>query len=167
MYFRLAMTGAPPPPMIPNGPTSPNSLNSSSQNTTMDKLQLNLSSENIYRSPTNLPKGGWRPQLPPPGPPAQQEEAIPSDSLYNAGGVPGPASGSTSWREKQFGSRPSLNGMAHWSSHGYLAKANDNAVPGSKNADGYVVLKRQGDQMVTSLPPPQVTFLHKNKAEGL
>ena len=98
------------------------------------------------------------------GPPTnQQEEAIPSDSLYNAGGPSVPASGSTSWREKQFGSRPSLNGMAHWSSHGYLAKANDNAVPGSKNADGYVVLKRQGDQMVTSLPPPQVTFLHKTK----
>ena len=64
------MTGAPPPPMIPNGPTSPNSLNSSSQNTTMDKLQLNLSTENIYRSNNSnnqLPKGGWRPQLPQPG----------------------------------------------------------------------------------------------------
>ena len=107
------MTGAPPPPMppmVPNGPTSPNSLNSSSQNTTMDKLQLNLSTEteNIYRSQqqnssNNLPKGGWRPQLPQPGPPAQQEEAILSDSLYQPGpGGHGPASGSTSWREKQF-----------------------------------------------------------------
>ena len=119
------MTGAPPPPMppmVPNGPTSPNSLNSSSQNTTMDKLQLNLSTEteNIYRSQqqqnstNNLPKGGWRPQLPQPGPPAQQEEAILSDSLYQPGpGGHGPASGSTSWREKQFGSRPSLNGMSN------------------------------------------------------
>ena len=141
------MTNAPPPPMIPNGPTSPNS---SSQNTTMDKLQLNLSSENIYRSSANPPKAGWRPQQPLPS----QEEAIPSDSLYNGGGVP--SSGSASWREKQFGSRPSLNGMAHWSSHGYLAKANDNAVPNSKNQDGYVVLKRQGDQMITALAAQQL-----------
>ncbi len=143
------MTGAPPPPMVPSGPTSPNS---SSQNTTMDKLQLNLSNENLFRPPgPNPPKPGWRPGQAPPA----QEEAIPSDSLYNGGSNPN--SGTASWREKQFGSRPSLNGMAHWSSHGYLAKANENAGPNGRpnggppvTPEGYVVLKRQGDQMITS-----------------
>ena len=42
------------------------------------------------------------------------------------------------------------------SSHGYLAKANDNSMPTSpKPGDGYVILKRQGDQMITALNGPQ------------
>ena len=136
------MTSAPPPPMIPNGPTSPNS-----NNTTM-------SSDNVFLPQQPPSKPGWRPAKPDP------EEAIPSDSLYN-GGQPG---SETTWREKQFGSRPSLNGMAHWSSHGYLAKANDNSMPTSpKPGDGYVILKRQGDQMITtSINQPQSLPLNGN-----
>ena len=128
------MTSAPPPPMVPNGPTSPNS-----NNTTM-------SSDNVFLPQQPPPsKPGWRPNK------ADPEEAIPSDSLYNGG-----QHSNESWREKQFGSRPSLNGMAHWSSHGYLAKANDNAMPTSpKPGDGYVILKRAGDQMITSVNQPQ------------
>ena len=77
--------------------------------------------------------------------------------------------GFASWREKQFGSRPSLNGLAAWSSHGYLAKsANEGGAkhspsasndvgggingtqPGNGIDSGYVLLKRQDDgQMVT------------------
>ena len=76
--------------------------------------------------------------------------------------------GFASWREKQFGSRPSLNGLAAWSSHGYLAKGPNDGKPtkhsprnskdisgmngpGSNGVDsGYVLLKRQDDgQMVT------------------
>lgn len=75
--------------------------------------------------------------------------------------------GFASWREKQFGSRPSLNGLAAWSSHGYLAKSateggpkhsphtsNDvggiNGTSGNGIDSGYVLLKRQDDgQMVT------------------
>ena len=132
------MTTAPPPPMVvPNGPTSPNS---SSQNTTSESNIFNRQAN--PPQPNNAPtKAGWRKDQA-----GAQEEAIPSDSLYNAS--------SGSWREKQFGSRPSLNGMAHWSSHGYLAKANDNAAPNMSKqvSEGYVVLKRQGDSMITQQP---------------
>jgi hypothetical protein len=162
------MTGVPPPPQqqqqqqqqpqimtVTNGPVSPNS---SSHNTTMERLhQMNLSTEHIYNRAAQPPqpqgaptKAGWRSKA---DLPCQQEEAIPSDQLYGGGQ---PTSGTASWREKQYGSRPSLNGMAHWSSHGYLAKENDNAAAGQPAAqnngkipEGYVVLKRQGDQMVT------------------
>ena len=137
---RLAMTSAPPPPMVvPNGPTSPNS----SQNTTSESNIFNRQPNNPQ--PNNAPsKAGWRKDQV-----APQEEAIPSDSLYNAS--------NGSWREKQFGSRPSLNGMAHWSSHGYLAKANDNSAPNMSKqvSEGYVVLKRQGDSMITQTQQPQ------------
>ena len=100
------------------------------------------------------------------------EEAIPNDSLYGGGYQQGQPiennsnqkTGFTSWREKQFGSRPSLNGLAAWSSHGYLAKSaneggpkhsprtpNDtNGTSGSGVDSGYVMLKRQDDgQLVT------------------
>ncbi len=173
---RLAMSNAPPPPQVtPNGSATPNS---GSHNTTMDRLQMNLSHENIYHSSMNggpqmqgmhsahPSKPGWRPKG---QQQTQDEEAIPSDSLYNGGQPPvAPhqavngshppiVNGTASWREKQFGgSRPSLNGMAHWSSHGYLAKANDNTTSygsGSQSAsklpEGYVILRRQGDQMIT------------------
>ena len=155
--YRLAMTNAPPPPMIPNGPTSPNS-----NNTTM-------SSDNVFLPPNVTPtKAGWRPNKADPSTAvaggAPSEEAIPSDSLYNGGGQPG---SSESWmrssiqdqnKQQQFGSRPSLNGMAHWSSHGYLAKGspNENPIPTSpKPGEGYVVLKRQGEHMITTLNQPQ------------
>ena len=49
-----------------------------------------------------------------------EEEAIPSDSLYGTQETVVNA-GSQSWREK-VGSRPQLSDMAHWSSHGYLAR---------------------------------------------
>eukprot|EP00093_Oithona_nana_P004197 04197.XXX_42446_46436_1 [CDS] Oithona nana genome sequencing. len=47
--------------------------------------------------------------------------------------------------------------MAHWSSHGYLAKANDNSAPNMSKqvSEGYVVLKRQGDSMITQTQQPQ------------
>lgn len=75
--------------------------------------------------------------------------------------------GFASWREKQFGSRPSLNGLSNWSSHGYLAKPGNEGVPKQSPRasnevngmtgitangvdSGYVLLKRQEDgQMVT------------------
>ena len=70
------------------------------------------------------------------------EEAIPSDSLYGNG---------------MSGSRADLS---HWSSHGYLAKPQNNGHnPTQLNrsidpSSGYVVLKRQPDPQPTSLPPP-------------
>ena len=75
--------------------------------------------------------------------------------------------GFASWREKQFGSRPSLNGLSNWSSHGYLAKSTNEGGPkhsprtsndviemngtSANGVDsGYVLLKRQDNgQMVT------------------
>ena len=75
--------------------------------------------------------------------------------------------GFASWREKQFGSRPSLNGLSNWSSHGYLAKSSNevgpkhsprtsndvsemNGTPANGIDSGYVLLKRQDNgQMVT------------------
>ena len=77
----------------------------------------------------------------------QDEEAIPSDSLYGTQESV-IQNGSQSWREKQYGSRPKLAEMAHWSSHGYLAKGTEQNNVQDRNS-GYVVLKRQGDQMVT------------------
>merc|ERR550539_163739 len=78
--------------------------------------------------------------------------------------------GSQSWREKVGGSnRPQLADLAHWSSHGYLARDSDQERNQQSQQDrnsGYVVLKRQGDSMVTlrsnsqqpnslpSVPPP-------------
>ena len=104
--------------------------------------------------PPPLPKPGWRPQN---GHHQQNEEAIPSDSLYV---------GSSS--NHHGGSKSNL---AHWSSHGYLAKppgpeSNSSTLNRSSTDSGYVLLKRQGDQMVTvgqqpqSLPPtrPQSGF---------
>lgn len=154
---------------VQNGPHSPNATQNS-----LDKM--NLSAEHVY----TRPKPGWRPSKP------DTEEAIPSDSLYNGG-----QNGGQSWREKQFGSRPSLNGMAHWSSHGYLAKANENTMPNGPTMengynqsngnsglvspghnqmnsppngphDGYVVLRKQGDQLVTG---PQSLPVHNNPGE--
>ena len=67
-------------------------------------------------------------------------------------------------QQQQYGSRANLSSstnLAHWSSHGYLAKPPDpNASatqlpPANRGAtldnrdSGYVLLKRQGDQMVT------------------
>ena len=53
--------------------------------------------------------------------------------------------------------------MAHWSSHGYLAKGtspndqNNPTIPTSPKpgVEGYVVLKRQGEHMITTLNQPQ------------
>ena len=77
----------------------------------------------------------------------QQEEAIPSDSLY--GGAP--------WRERQpppqARPKPNLADMAHWSSHGYLAKGGEDGPATPPHGNGYVVLKRQGDGMVTVRSP--------------
>ena len=102
------MTNAPPPPMIPNGPTSPNS-----NNTTM-------SSDNVFLPPTNVTptKPGWgRPNKQQTDPSTAgalpSEEAIPSDSLYGGGQPGGQPGSSESWnmrssvqdQKQQFGSR--------------------------------------------------------------
>ena len=53
-----------------------------------------------------------------------QERSLPNDSLYNHSGQQQPQQrGRQPWRQ------PSINNLAAWSSHGYLAKANDNSVP--------------------------------------
>ena len=75
----------------------------------------------------------------------EEEEAIPNDSLYGTQETVVNA-GSQSWREK-VGARPALSDMAHWSSHGYLAR--DAEQERTDRNSGYVVLKRQGDSMVT------------------
>ena len=151
-----------------NNSSSSNNNNSNNNNNNIDRLRHNLSTDQIFTAndnhntsmpnglmqPPNQPpavplsKSGWRPSNP-----DEDEEAIPNDSLY--GHQDPKKNGSLSWRDKQFGSRPSLNGMAHWSSHGYLAKASDGTMPATTDADatGYVVLKRQGEQIVTMRQP--------------
>ena len=89
----------------------------------------------------------------------EEEEAIPNDSLY--ANQDAKKNGSMSWREKQFGSRPSLNGLAHWSSHGYLAKANDGTGPSrvdteNQAGNGYVVLRRDPPSRQPQSLPTQV-----------
>ena len=87
----------------------------------------------------------------------EDEEAIPNDSLYGTQETVIQA-GTQSYRERQYGSRPKLSDMAHWSSHGYLARdsgQDQDQVSGS----GYVVLKRQGDGMVTMRSPGQPSSL--------
>jgi len=165
-HFRLAMTNIPPPAFSPGH----------NNNNNVDRLRLNLSTEQIFNGNetlnTSLPNGKAMqpPAQPPPLPPSkpgwrpqsadENEEAIPNDSLYANNQDSKKNNGSLSWRDKQFGSRPSLNGMAHWSSHGYLAKAPDGTMPSQGEVEpsaagnnGYVVLKRQGDQIVTMRQP--------------
>ena len=115
----------------------------------------------------------------------EEEEAIPSDSLYGSRGRNGPVTSAAMAPDFRFGGattgpRGGQNGrvfphlqqqpvgaeLAHWSSHGYLAKDSpDQHRPReSPSASGYVLLRRQGDQMVASanttaqqrgrLPPP-------------
>ena len=93
-------------------------------------------------------------------------EAIPSDSLYGTQEtVISAGQGSQAWRQRQ--NRPSLNDMAHWSSHGYLARDSGGDQDQARD-QGYVLLKRQGDTMVTarstqqqpsSLPPVTTSTL--------
>ena len=78
-------------------------------------------------------------------------EAIPSDSLYGTQETVVSAQGSQAWRQR---SRPSLNDMAHWSSHGYLARDSGGDQDQARD-QGYVLLKRQGDTMVTARSPQQ------------
>jgi hypothetical protein len=164
------MTNIPPPAYSPN---NNNNTISNNNNNVIDRLRLNLSTEQIYSETeahnTSLPNGNPKTMLPPPPiPPSkprwqqanEEEEAIPNDSLYANQDCK--KNGSMSWKEKQFGSRPSLNGMAHWSSHGYLAKASDNTSPASfENQDhanpssGYVHLRKQGEQLMASRQQPQ------------
>ena len=77
----------------------------------------------------------------------EEEQALPSDSLYGQA-EPG---GAGSWRHRRPGPRPALQEMAHWSSHGYLAKEEQ---AGPDRGSGYVVLKRQGEAMVTARSSP-------------
>lgn len=89
-----------------------------------------------------------------------EEEAIPSDSLYGYEGQNSSVSTAiyksqtNSW-DKRFGSRQSLTELAHWSSHGYLAKgqAEGNKSSTFDKGSGYVVLKKQGNSLVTSRNP--------------
>lgn len=135
-----------------------------------------LSQENLLQG-----EAGTEGKMPPPLPPLkpewrhhmmmannshdqeeEEEEAIPSDSLYGTQETV-VAAGSQAWREKT--GRPGLSDMAHWSSHGYLARDSEQERSQDRNS-GYVVLKRQGDSMVTlrssshqpsslpSVPPP-------------
>jgi len=79
----------------------------------------------------------------------QGEEAIPSDSLYGVGG-------GAPWRDTrppQARPKPNLGDMSHWSSHGYLAKGGEEGPATPPHGNGYVVLKRQGDGMVTVRSP--------------
>ena len=78
----------------------------------------------------------------------EEEEAIPNDSLYGTQETVVTA-GSQSWREKVGSSRPQLSDLAHWSSHGYLARDSEQERSQQDRNSGYVVLKRQGDSMVT------------------
>ena len=101
----------------------------------------------------------------------EDEEAIPNDSLY---GTQETVVQAGSYRERgQYGSRPALSDMAHWSSHGYLARDDaQDTTRDSRDSRGYVVLKRQGDTMVTmrspssgqpsSLPPVTTSTLPHN-----
>jgi hypothetical protein len=208
------MTNILPPAYSPPNNNNNNNINNSNNN--VDRLRLNLSTDQIFNGhdvhntsnvsngqsfqnasngqlfpntsnsqtfqtvsngqikPMQLPpplpptKPGWRPQH---GEEEEEEEAIPSDSLYAS--QDSKKNGSLSWREKQFGSRPSLNGLAAWSSHGYLAKASDGTGPtkteSSDNpANGYVVLKRdqqslstrQPTSLPTQAPPPMTNGHH-------
>ena len=83
----------------------------------------------------------------------QVEEAIPNDSLYGVGG------GGAPWRDTRppppqaVRPKPNLSDMSHWSSHGYLAKGGEEGPASPPQGNGYVVLKRQGDGMVTMRSP--------------
>jgi len=140
---RLAM----PPPATQN-PGSPNGFRMSSENL------LNCDGDSGMPPPLPPLKPEWRHHMmtaqglsSPNTSGDQEEEAIPSDSLYGTQESV-IQNGAQSWREKQYGSRPKLAEMAHWSSHGYLAKGAEQNNVTDRNS-GYVVLKRQGDQMVT------------------
>lgn len=82
----------------------------------------------------------------------EDEEALPSDSLYGTQEtvVAAGSYGRTHYNSGQ--QRPKLSDMAHWSSHGYLARDEDTCADTSRGS-GYVVLKRQGDTMVTMRSP--------------
>ena len=175
------MTNIPPPAYSPSNNNNSSSNNNINNNNNIDRLRLNLSTEQIFNPNESLntsngqirtvaamppPKAGWRPHNHNSNGHSngnnnghgededEDEEAIPNDSLY--ANQDSKKAGSLSWREKQFGSRPSLNGLAHWSSHGYLAKANDGTGPSKVDSEnqvgnGYVVLKR--DPLLPSRQP--------------
>jgi hypothetical protein len=141
----------------------------------------------------------------------EEEEAIPSDSLYgsrarnnigptptdfrlgsaNRGGGGGlrapPPAVFQHHQQKQQQQQPlPAAELAHWSSHGYLAKdspdsngtATNHRPPPRGESSGYVLLRRQGEQMTTTtaassstqqqqrarLPPP--TQQQQNAAAG-
>jgi hypothetical protein len=143
----------------------------------------------------------------------EEEEAIPSDSLYgsrarnnigppptdfrlgsaNRGGggglrAPPPAVFQHHQQKQQQQQHPPVAELAHWSSHGYLAKdspdsngtaTNQRPPPPRGESSGYVLLRRQGEQMTTTttvassstqqqqrarLPPP--TQQQQNAAAG-
>jgi hypothetical protein len=110
----------------------------------------------------------------------EEEEAIPSDSLYGSrvrngvaasSTVPDPfrmnsaraaATGARGGNNRPFQQPPPVGAeLAHWSSHGYLAKDSPDSSHRPRESpasSGYVLLRRQGDQMVASAngpPPPQ------------
>ena len=159
----------------------PVSRNANNANST-SQLQngFRMSTENLLEEGGG--EGGMPPALPPLKPEwrhhmmmansqdqdDQEEEAIPNDSLYGTQETVVNA-GSQSWREK-VGARPALSDMAHWSSHGYLARDTDQER--TDRNSGYVVLKRQGENMVTirsnshqpsSLPMSSVPPAPENK----
>jgi len=178
------MTNIPPPAYSPSN--NNNTINNNNNNNNVaERLRHNLSTEQIYSETevhnTSLPNGGLKTILPPPSIPSSKprwqqatfddEEAIPNDSLY--ANQDSKRNGSMSWKDKQFGSRPSLNGMAHWSSHGYLAKSSDNTAstsfenPDPNSGTGYVHVKKHAEQasrqQPQSLPNPlsnQVSFVN-------
>ncbi|TRY77851.1 hypothetical protein TCAL_06147 [Tigriopus californicus] len=168
---RLATAPAPQipplanPPQLPNGNAPQHHQNGSSGNHHFHNVHP------MYQN---------RPQQPHPPPPpqghghgtyhaGQGEEALASDSLYRPSGHsnrqgyhqfgpnPNPTRNAS---ESTYGPKTNLPGMAHWSSHGYLAKTNgSNNSPNQNQVEespmnrtidnGYVVLKRQGEQLVT------------------
>ena len=74
--------------------------------------------------PPPAPNKPWRHQVVAGSEGGGQERSLPNDSLYNHSGQQQPQQrGRQPWRQ------PSINNLAAWSSHGYLAKANDNSVP--------------------------------------
>ena len=124
-------------------PASPNNNNT-----------INNTSENIYCEDQEA-------AIPPPLPPLKPswrlrqetgntaddegEEAIPSDSLYGGNNA------KDKTFNKQMGSRPSLTELAHWSSHGYLAKGQTEGTNASLDkGSGYVILKHINHTMLAT-----------------